>query len=108
MPAGAGDGVSESAFARDRAPLPFVIPGEEMRSVSKTRNPAARASANLSRARTATSMPKQIAFGAAGSSGLRREDAACRRMTIAGDGAVTASILSAGPGAKTPRVPNLR
>jgi hypothetical protein len=65
-----------------------------MRSVSKTRNPAARASANLSRARTATSMPEQIAFGAAGSSGLRREGAACRRMTIAGDGAWRTRLLT--------------
>jgi hypothetical protein len=32
----------------------------------------------------ADTLPEQIAFGAAGSSGLRREDAACRRMTIAG------------------------
>jgi hypothetical protein len=33
-------------------------------------------------------LPEQIAFGAAGSSDLRRGGAACRRMTIAEDGAV--------------------
>ena len=37
----------------------------------------------------ADTVPEQIAFGAAGSSGLRREGAACRRMTIAGDGGLS-------------------